>query len=561
MVTEPHGTEERSGYPDVLRRPVVAGALLLVVYVVLSMFNDPRAYLGTDTGGKVATLRVMEERGTLEPDVGYWAERWDPDGRVHPLYYTFQVGDRWVNVTTLPMLYAGYPLYRLGGYRLALMLPMIGSVLSALAARALARRLGGGDGWTAFWIVGLASPLTIYALDFWEHSLGVAALAWAAVVLVDIVESRRPPTWALAAGVLFGGAATLRTEALVYAFVAVALACLLMWLGRRRFAAAIVAGALAAAGLSLPLAANTALERATAEGAIRSTRAAGTASAAVSQTDVRKKRVEEALLNAAAITPRQEPSSYLVGFALLGLLAFVAVRTAGPGDTGPAAIAAAGAAALYLIRFGYGPGFVPGLVAATPIAAAGLALGWTSRAARYLLGVGLGALPLVWATQYQGGAAPQWAGRYLLVSGLLFGVAGVVALPRLRPWAQRTFVGMAAVITAFGLVWMSMRTNDAGASLAALNRRPEPVVVSRIGHLAREGGAFYGDKRWLTAPTDEDQAFAVGVLEQAGTREFALVDLEVSGEPDAPAGWRETGRDRLKFIGRLDLTVTTYQAR
>ena len=542
-----------------LRRPILACALLLAVYIVLSMFNDPRAYLGTDTGGKVATLRVMEERGTLDPDIGYWAERWDPEGRVHPLYYTFQAGDRWVNVTTLPMLYAGYPLYHLGGYRLALVLPMVGSVLAALAARALALRLGGGDGWAAFWIVGLASPLTIYALDFWEHSLGVAALAWAAVLLLDVVEGRRAPNWALGAGVLFGAAATLRTEALVYAFIAVALACLVMWLGRRRFTAAVVAGALATAGLVVPLAANVALERATAERSIRSTRAAGTASAAVT-TDARKKRVEEAMLNAAAITPRQEPASYVVGFALLGLLAFVAVRAARPGDAGPAAIAAVGAGALYLIRFGYGPGFVPGLVAATPIAAAGLALGWTSRAARYLLGVGVASLPLVWATQYQGGAAPQWAGRYLLLSGLLFGVAGIVALPRLRPWAQRTFVGMAVVITAFGLVWTSIRTNDAGASLAALNRRPEPVVVSRIGHLAREGGAFYGDKRWLTAPTDDDQAFAVGVLEQAGVRQFALVDLEVSEEPDVPEGWRETGRDRLKFIGRLDLTVTTYEA-
>jgi hypothetical protein len=438
---------------------------------------------------------------------------------------------------------------------------MVGSVLAALGARALARRLSGGDGWPAFWIVGLVSPLTIYALDFWEHSLGVALMAWAVVVLLDVVQGRRPPAWALAAGALLGTAATLRTEALVYAFVAVALACLVLWLGKRRLAAAVLAGALATVGLAIPLVANGALESATTGGAIRSERTASSASSVVSTTgDVGTKRIEEAMLNAVAITPRQEAASYLVGFALLGLLAFVALRTARTGDTGPAAIAAVGAGALYLIRFGYGPGFVPGLIASTPLAAAGLVLGWRSLAGRYLLGVGLLALPIVWATQFQGGAAPQWAGRYLLVSGLLFGVAGIVALPRLRMWAQRAFVGMAAVITGFGLLWTSMRTNDIGAALATLNRRPEPVVVSRIGHLAREGGAFYGDKRWLTAPDDEEQAFAVGVLEQAGIRQFALVDLEVTEEPDAPAGWRETGRDRLKFIGELDLTVITYEA-
>ena len=528
--------------------------------MLLSLFNDPRAYLGTDTGGKVATLRAMEERGRLDPDVGYWAEQWDPEGRVHPLYYTFELGDRWVNVTTLPMLYAGYPLYRLGGYRLVLLLPMLGSVLAALAARALARRLSGGDGWAAFWIVGLASPITIYALDFWEHSLGVAAMAWAVVVLVDVVQGERRPQWALVSGVLFGMSATLRTEALVYAFVAVAAACLILWLGRRAFAAAVVAGALATAGLVVPLAANLAVEHATAGQAIRSTRAAGTASAAVTRTDARTRRVKEAMLNAAATTPRQEPTSYLVGFALLGLLAFTAVRASRPGDMGPAVLATAGAGALYLIRFAYGFGFVPGLVAATPIAAVGLVLGWSSRAGRYVLAVGLAALPVVWATQYQGGAAPQWAGRYLLLSGLLFGVAGVVALPRLHRWARQAFVGMAVLVTGFGLVWTSVRTHDFAAALAALNRRSEPVIVSRIGHLAREGGAFYTDKRWLSAPGDEDQAFAVGVLEQAGVRQFALVDLEDAGEPEAPAKWRETGRESIVLVGRIGLTVTTYEA-
>ncbi|MFP5377832.1 MAG: hypothetical protein ACLGIO_13775 [Acidimicrobiia bacterium] len=547
--------------PSWARRPLVACAVLLAAYLALSLLNDPRGYLGTDTGGKVATLRAMEERCALDPDIGYWAEEWDPDGRVHPLYYTAKVGDRWVNVTTLPMLYAGYPLYRLGGYRLALVLPMLGSVLAALAARALARRLSGGDGWAAFWIVGLASPLTIYALDFWEHSLGVAAMAWAVVVLVDLVEGRRPAGWALGAGGLFGAAATLRTEALAYGFVAVAVACLVLWLGRRRLAAAVATGALAAAGLAGPLAANAALESATMGSAIRGERAAGRASSAVDATgDVAGKRVEEAMLNAAALTPRHDAAVYVVGTALVALLVFVAARAGRPGDAGPAVLAAAGAGALYLLRFGAAPGFVPGLVAATPLACVGLVRGWGTAAGRYVLGVALGALPLVWATQFQGGAAPQWAGRYLLVSGLLLGVAGVAALPRLRPWAGRAFLALAAAVTAYGLVWTSIRTHDVAAAVGALSRRPEPVLVSTVGHLAREGGAFYGDRRWLTAPTEAEQAFAVEVLERAGVTRFAFVGLEGSGEREAPPGWRAAGSEVVPFIGRLDLVVTAYEA-
>src|SRR5436305_7683418 len=105
--------------------------LLLVVYIGLSFLNDPHGSLGTDTGGKVATLRSMTVNArhghVLDPDVGYWAARWDPKGTLHPLWYTYRLGRKWVNVTTLPMLDVAYPLWRLGGYRAALLVPMLGS--------------------------------------------------------------------------------------------------------------------------------------------------------------------------------------------------------------------------------------------------------------------------------------------------------------------------------------------------------------------------------------------------------------------------------------------------
>ncbi len=88
------------------------------------------------------------------------------------------------------MLYAAVPLYEVGGLRGILLLPMLGAVLAALAARALARRLG-GDGMLAFWAIGLATPVAVYALDFWEHSLGLAAMLWGVVLLVDVARRRR----------------------------------------------------------------------------------------------------------------------------------------------------------------------------------------------------------------------------------------------------------------------------------------------------------------------------------------------------------------------------------
>lgn len=46
----------------------------------LSFANNPHASLGTDTGGKVATLRAMDARGDLRPVIGYWAQAFDPHG-------------------------------------------------------------------------------------------------------------------------------------------------------------------------------------------------------------------------------------------------------------------------------------------------------------------------------------------------------------------------------------------------------------------------------------------------------------------------------------------------
>src|SRR3546814_3677047 len=101
---------------------------------------SPGGYLGTDTGAKVATLEVMDQRGSAKPQLGYWAEQWDPDGSLHPIYDSDPIDGEWVHVTTLPMLELARPLYALGGYRLTLLLPMAGAVGAAFASRSLARR-------------------------------------------------------------------------------------------------------------------------------------------------------------------------------------------------------------------------------------------------------------------------------------------------------------------------------------------------------------------------------------------------------------------------------------
>jgi hypothetical protein len=558
-------------------RPLIAAGVLLVVYVGLSFLNDPHGFLGTDTGGKVATLRAMTRNGGLNPDVGYWAARWDPTGRLHPLYYTTKIGSKWINVTTLPALYAAYPLFRLGGYRAALLLPMLGSVAAALAARELVRRLGGSVGAAAgaFWLVGLASPLTIYALDFWEHSLGVALMAWAIVILVGVVRRepgervRKLGVSGLVAGVLFGVAETMRTESLVYGGAAVGVVCVvLLWrewrtlrIWWRAVLAPVVLGVAASIGLAVPFFLNSALEKATIGGTLRSERTAGTAAAVGS---VAGSRLQEAALTAVGMQPDLSLKTYLTGAALvlLVLVAVLLARNSKPERRRLAFVAGVGAVLLYLLRFATGLGFVPGMLATAPVGIVGLLGLWRGARARIVAVVALGSLPVVWLFQYLGGAAPQWGGRYILASGFLLTVLGVIELSRRPAIAPRVLVvGLAVAVTVFGLAWLSQRSHGVGSAERALGRRPEPVLVSTVAHLAREGGAYFGvegDKPWLTAITTDDLDFAAQVVTDAGDHEFGLVSVEDrQADPTVP-GFHAEGRSEIRFLPGVYLRVTTY---
>ena len=546
-----------------MRRSLVAGGLLLALYFALSLLNDPRGYLGTDTGGKVATLEVMSagDGFRFDPDVGYWAEQWDADGRVHSLYYTAHFGDAWVQLSTLPMSYAALPLYNAWGYRAALLLPMLGGVGAAAAAGALVHRLGGRR-WLAFWAVGLASPITIYALDFWEHSLGVAFIGWAVVLLLDVVLRDAVDSWgsparqlarAAGAGALFGLAATMRTEALVYAAASCAVFGVILMTRRSLRRRLLTTGVVFVAPFAAVLLANEALERATWDRSLRGPRARGTAALAG---DAPWERAKEALYT--VVASEASVRGVVVGAVIAVLVVFAWWRARDEPSVGLVAIGGAGL--LLAIRFAWGLGFVPGLLVAWTMAGAAAIVVTKPTRQRALFVIAVIAVPVVLLTQFRGGAAPQWGGRYLLPSGFLLTVVALTALHELHVRVRILLLGLAAAVTVFGLSWLSMRSHDVGRTVQAINRRPEPVVVSTVAHLSREGGAFYGDKRWLTAPAEELVEEAARVVERAGETRFVLVELEDDEVLHRSiSGWRKTDSDRLRFIRGVRLRLTSWQ--
>ena len=544
---------------------VVVGAMLLLLaaYAGLSLLNDPRGTLGTDTGGKLATLGAMDRNGTFDPDVGYWAADLDPRGDLHPLYYTSRVGDRWVNVTTLPMVLAARPLYSVGGERLILLLPMLGAAFAALAARALARRIGGGDGWWAFWAVGLASPLAVYALDFWEHAPGIALVLWGVVLLYDVVDGRAGWWAALGSGACFGAAFTMRTESLVYAAAAVGVAGIVVlaraWRERRiDLGRWIGAGIAWGAGIAVLFLANQALERAVVGGGIRAARAAGTADMAGNDATLRAK---EALTTAVGINRFTTPTDWIVGAATVGLVMYAAWRLTASDATSRrlGAYALGAATVLYCLRIADGLGFVPGVLSASPLAAMGLAVGWTARRWRPVGALALLAVPVVWVFQYSGGANPQWGGRYLLVTSTLLAVGAAVVLAATPGRGRIALVALAGLVTLAGVAWLSQRSHSVADAMGALRTGPDTVLVSREAHVLREGGAYLTpDQRWLTAEGDAELDRAVAIADEVGAARVEVLQVAGRTAPARLGTYARRGGRTVEFLPGLPLRVVEY---
>lgn len=547
-------------------RVVLALVALLAIYGALSLLNDPHGYLGTDTGGKVLTLQAMQDRGSAtDLDVGYWAERFDPDGELHPYFGTGRVGDRWIQVTTAPMILVTSPLYDVGGYRLALLAPMLGGVAVAAAARALAARFGADrrQAWAAYWLVGLAGPVLIYSLDLWEHTLGLAAMAWAVVALADVrttTSLRRVGLLGLGAGLLWGTGFSMRTESLLYAATATAAVGLALLLADRRLARPAVLGVSSAVGLAVAVAANRVIEGIAIGGSFRTGRASGTASAAGAQLGT---RFEEGLVTTVGLTPGSAPQNLFLGAVAVGLLALVVVGARRPEGSAlrerlPMLAIVAVLPFLLVVRGGLG--FVPGLLIASPLAVVGLVAGRTARTAPFWWAA-LGSLPLVWLFQYLGGAGPQWGARYALLSGFVLAVAGIVALPALGPVVQRTAVGLAIGVTMVGLGWMVVRTHGAADTGRALGARPEPVLVAArpAGFLPREFVADASTKRWLTVQDDDELARATEIVVEAGFDEFGYLLIGDQEAPERLGDFALVGADDLPFLPGAGLQIATYR--
>ena len=120
---------------------------------------------------------------------------------------------------------------------------------------------------------------------------------------------------------------------------------------------------------------------------------------------------------------------------------------------------------------------------------------------------------------------------------------------------------LAALVTGFGLTWLSVRSHWAAHGIERIVDRHDQAVISGEAHVLREGGAFYNTSRhWLTATSEKELHQAVAIVDQAGDNEFAYVVSDGVKLPTSIDGYRRDGVQRVQFLlPDIHLQVATYR--
>ncbi len=197
--------------------------LIVVIYLGAGAALPKHIFWSADEGAKYLQLETLSS-DPVAP--AYPGHRLDPTYRFypdHPIYpQRTEAGSvRYHWPIWFPWLSAGP--FRWWGLAGLYLIPLVSGLVSVALCGWLAHRLNPSSAALAMAVVALASPMFIYSLLFWEHTLAVmlALLALAGTVCLG-----RPPVsgqWPMLAfiALLLAAAVALRTEMMLYALTLV----------------------------------------------------------------------------------------------------------------------------------------------------------------------------------------------------------------------------------------------------------------------------------------------------------------------------------------------------
>ncbi len=539
-------------------RPLAWHVLALAAVLVVGLFLiGPHVAYSSDEGAAVLQARML--RSGEGWHYRYPLAAIDREDQARP----FVRGDLGTNGISP---YAKHPLYPIvlagldlvGGTWGIFLGGVAGTLLAALFAALISRRLDPRLDRVVLWVVGAASPLFFDGYVVLAHTMAAAAVAAGILLAVVALGPRQPPPRRLAitigAAICLTVASMLRTEAL-FVGVALALACaVLAGLGRmpRRRAAVVAIAGVGASGAAWMI------DR-WAAGAILGRQAPGVPNAAPSSWLAgRWQSFHTTWLQPSYIGSRNSDLVLELGAVLLVVAALL---LHGRRDRQSwVVVAIIGAAACYVARLVGGPvDSIPGLALAFP---AGWFLLWASGrrvlsgvAAPVLAGTAAAVTAVVLVTQYAIGGGVEWGGRYfavvvpIAIPALVFAAAPVIR--RHRPDLVRIVVvalvvmSVAASLTAVrtlrdvhqatAAVLDGIRTQAAIAGTSGGHHRP--VVVSTNRLLPQIGYRDFDRYDWVVPNSDGLRRYT-DRLAGTGVDRIVLVSGDQAAEVAELPGWR-----------------------
>ncbi|MBI5566738.1 MAG: hypothetical protein HY870_17695 [Chloroflexi bacterium] len=198
-----------------------------------------RGFATGDAGVKLWQVQGILHTGQLLAPIHYPGAMYDPEHLYSPFvppWFLWQNGQPYSEYTS-PFIWLSAPLYGLFGHAGLLLVPWLGGALIVIVAAWLAWRAS-PTRWAALVpiVIGVSSPLLIYSLEFWEHTLGTLLALLALAALIKANEAYRPTRWLIAAGAALGLSLTMRAELYVYP-----IAVVIGWVVIRRAGSASVA--------------------------------------------------------------------------------------------------------------------------------------------------------------------------------------------------------------------------------------------------------------------------------------------------------------------------------
>jgi len=216
---------------------VFAGLLgLAILYVCLAHFlNGFHAFWSPDSGARFGMIQNGLRHGSLLSLTSLTALTYDgaasdPAGRLHPLHNYLFAGPKGLTITFPPLFpwLCGLA-YRAWGFGGLLVAPLLSGVAAVWVTYKTAERLGLRCRAALPLVMGLATPLVIYSVVFWDHSLIMLMAAGTGYCLLraqdrEERDGRRLLFAALASALL--GAGLWVQELFLFLFAAVLLASL-----------------------------------------------------------------------------------------------------------------------------------------------------------------------------------------------------------------------------------------------------------------------------------------------------------------------------------------------